>query len=162
MSASMSQTDFFINSLPPNPFGFIIAWNGTPWQRDPDRAANFLSILTYIKTFCPEPVAFFGENVYNIHSCSKASRGLWLKVEARRGQNDPHKPVKLPVNMARPRSKSNRDAHPERGSSGGGDTARSEPSSWRVWGQRPGQSELPGKQQRNHRRDTLPCTKTRL
>ena len=34
--------------------------------------------------------------------------GLWLKAEARRGQNGPRKPDKAPVSMARSRCKTGR------------------------------------------------------
>ena len=45
--------------------------------------------------------------------------GLWLKVDASRRRNDPHKRGKVPVSMVRLRSKPGRGASPERSSSGG-------------------------------------------
>ena len=41
--------------------------------------------------------------------------GLWLKADARRGQNGPRKLVKAPVSMARSRCKSDRRHGGERG-----------------------------------------------
>ena len=67
--------------------------------------------------------------------------GLWLKVDASRRRNDPRKRGKAPVSMVRLRGKPSRGICPERSSSGG-HMPRSEPSSWRVWGQRPGQPKF--------------------
>ena len=69
--------------------------------------------------------------------------GLWLKVDASRRRNDPHKRGKVPVSMVRLRCKSCRAAFriecDARVAVVGGVKLSSEPTDRRVWGQKPGQ-----------------------
>ena len=69
--------------------------------------------------------------------------GLWLKVDASRRRNDPHKRGKVPVSMVRLRCKSCRAAFRiecgARVAVVGGVKLSSEPTDRRVWGQKPGQ-----------------------
>jgi CxxC-x17-CxxC domain-containing protein len=69
--------------------------------------------------------------------------GLWLKVDASRRRNDPHKRGKVPVSMVRLRCKSCRAAFKTecgaRVAVVGGVKLSSEPTDRRVWGQKPGQ-----------------------
>ena len=72
--------------------------------------------------------------------------GLWLKVDASRRRNDPHKRGKVPVSMVRLRCKSCRAAFRTecgaRVAVVGGVKLSSEPTDRRVWGQNPGQLTL--------------------
>lgn len=77
--------------------------------------------------------------IYN----SSIKLGLWMKVDASRRRNDPHKRGKVPVSMVRLRCKSCRAAFRiecgARVAVVGGVKLSSEPTDRRVWGQKPGQ-----------------------